>query len=188
MKTGNTIKNAQVLSKNQKNKILGDQYVAKRKNEMFKRIKPSTLIKLLSDNKNPESIYNLAEEKDESAYDKSSITAAAAVDNNKNDDTKSIYSHKTNMTGKTGKTGISKKSIAKTTITNITYETEMLGNLADLTFILLDFREKSEYDNYHIKEAVSYPATNILRDKFTTEMYSFVRFKGLIIRKIKKGN
>ena len=40
---------------------IGDQMVAKRKNEKFKRIKGSTLAKLLQENNNDESVYQLAE-------------------------------------------------------------------------------------------------------------------------------
>ncbi len=39
----------------------GDQLVAKRKNERFKRIKGSTLAKLLQESNNDESVYNLAD-------------------------------------------------------------------------------------------------------------------------------
>ena len=51
--TGKTIKDVPVLS---------DQFISKRKGELFKRIKPSTIIKLLDENHNSESIYNLADE------------------------------------------------------------------------------------------------------------------------------
>jgi len=57
----------------------------------------------------------------------------------------------------------------------------MLGNLADLTFVLVDFRERSDYDLYHIKEAISYPAANILRDKFPNEMYNIKNKDGKLI-------
>ena len=40
---------------------IGDQMVAKRKNEKFKRIEGSTLAKLLQENNNDESVYQLAE-------------------------------------------------------------------------------------------------------------------------------
>jgi rhodanese-related sulfurtransferase len=40
----------------------------------------------------------------------------------------------------------------------------------------LDLREKTDYDSYHIKEAVSYPAPNISRDKFTVEILNLVNF------------
>jgi rhodanese-related sulfurtransferase len=39
---------------------------------------------------------------------------------------------------------------------------------------MLDLREKSDYDSYHIKEAISFPAPNISRDKFTAEIISLV--------------
>jgi len=41
--------------------ILGDQLIAKRRNEKFKRIKCSTLAKLLAQQNVEESIYNLGQ-------------------------------------------------------------------------------------------------------------------------------
>jgi len=136
---------------------IGDQFVAKRKNEMFKRIKSSVVVKLIGENKNTESIYNLAEENNnlDNGYENSKMGG----------DTNSIYSHKTDATNKT----------SKTAVTQVTYATEMFGNLSELTFVLCDLRERSDYDHYHIKEAISYPSTNILRDKFSPEMYNIVR-------------
>ena len=178
--TGNTVKQVQILS---------DGYVAKRKNEMFKRIKSSVVVKLIGGDNNTESIYQLKDESNiDESYDQSKLNNAG---NKENNDTQSIYSQKTDMTATTKKTSLTKKT-NKTQMTSITYATEMLGNLEDLSFILLDLREKSDYDNYHIKEAISFPSANILRDKFSTEMYSFVNtiFINNIFtnRKIKKIN
>lgn len=39
---------------------------------------------------------------------------------------------------------------------------------------MLDLREKPDYDNFHIKEAMSFPGPNISRDKFPPEIFSFV--------------
>lgn len=50
VKTGYTVKDINTMS---------DKLVAKRKNELFKRIKTSTLAKLLKQDNNQESIYNL---------------------------------------------------------------------------------------------------------------------------------
>ena len=44
---------------------IGDQLVAKRKSEKFKRIKTSTLAKLLQENNNDESVYALADQHDQ---------------------------------------------------------------------------------------------------------------------------
>jgi hypothetical protein len=45
--------------RNFNSKTIGDQLVAKRKGEKHKRIKPSTLAKLMTENTYEESIYNL---------------------------------------------------------------------------------------------------------------------------------
>jgi hypothetical protein len=108
---------------------LGDQYVAKKRAELFKRIKASTVVKLIEENNTTESIYNLADEnKEDNIYNMLDNT------NNKLEglnlfnsgkalstkpDNESVYSYKTDKTDMT----------VKTTVTAITYATEMLGNL-----------------------------------------------------------
>lgn len=133
--TGKTIKDVQFIS---------DQLVSKRKSEMFKRIKSSTIIKLLNQNTQTESIYNLGNE----------------VENMPIDDSHSVVSSKTANTAMSH----------KTTVTAVTYATEMLGNLSEIDFILLDLREESDYKDYHIKEAFSFPGVQISRDKFLSQM------------------
>jgi len=39
--------------------------------------------------------------------------------------------------------------------------------------LLLDLREKDEYELWRIKEAINYPAPNIGRDKMIPELYHF---------------
>jgi hypothetical protein len=41
----------------------------------------------------------------------------------------------------------------------------------------LDLRDRDDYDNYHVREAISFPGPNISRDKFPQEIYSFVKYK-----------
>lgn len=121
--TGKTINDVQVLS---------DKYVSKRKNELFRRIKGSTIIKLLEENNNTESIYNLAEEgKDESVYGQGGNNPGYEVMTNANKsqiDNESVYSYKTSNTQMTN----------KTTVTAVTYATEMLGNLVSNFLITLN--------------------------------------------------
>jgi centrosomal protein CEP41 len=50
----------------------------------------------------------------------------------------------------------------------------MLGITSDTKFILLDLREEDEYKEWHIKEAINFPAPNICRDKVFS---SLLRFK-----------
>lgn len=70
MNTGKTIRDVEIMSKNiitiriyetyNEYSLIGDQLVAKKKNEKFKRIKCSTLAKLLQECNYDESVYNLA--------------------------------------------------------------------------------------------------------------------------------
>jgi hypothetical protein len=99
--TGNTINNVQILS---------DQFVSKRKNELFRRIKNSTVAKLIEENNNTESIYNLVDENNLNDLIISDNQSSVALHEN------SVYSNKTDITSKSG-------------VTAITYATEMLGNL-----------------------------------------------------------
>jgi centrosomal protein CEP41 len=47
----------------------------------------------------------------------------------------------------------------------VTYATEQLGITEDTRFLLLDLRDTDDFNKWHIKEAVSYPAPNISREK-----------------------
>ena len=81
--TGKTIKNTSSVS---------DNLVSKRKSELFKRIKGSTIIKLLHSSENQgENIYNVGNEMN---------------NNNNNNDNKSVVSNKTNYSGISNNTNI----------------------------------------------------------------------------------
>ena len=135
--------------------FISDQLVSKRKSELFKRLKGHTIIKLLKSTQENqiESIYNLGNE-----------------DNNQlnNNDNQSVYSQNTNKSNITG-------------VTAVTYATEMLGNLSEIDYIILDLRDESEYNNCHIKEAISFPGVMISRDKFLTEMIMMKNKEGKMI-------
>jgi carboxylesterase type B len=132
--TGKTIKDVPVLS---------DQFISKRKGELFKRIKPSTIVKLIEENHNTESIYNLADDINNANADNNiAINLQKEIINKKEKekerdnhniyDDKSVYSHQTGLTNLT-------QATAKTSITALTYATEMLGNLVKyfINFYLL---------------------------------------------------
>lgn len=109
VQTGKTINDVEIMS---------DHYLSKRKNELFKRLKSSTIIKLLSENNNTESIYNLANEcNEEEDIPMDNISVTARTEN------QSVKSYKTNIT-------------SKSSITAVTYATEMLGNLVKLHTII----------------------------------------------------
>ena len=150
--TGSTIKNSQFMS---------DQLISKRKSELFKRVKGSTIIKLIKAAKEnqTESIYNLGN-------NEQNINNQNAEE--QKDDNKSVVSNQTN-----------KSNI--TNVTAVTYATEMLGNLSEIDFIILDLREESEYERVHVIESISFPAVNISRDKFTQQLIMMKNKPGKMI-------
>ena len=159
--------------------------IAKRRNERFKRIKCSTLARLLRESLAEESVYQLNRDgggADIQASDSVSQRGAAqnmgaAAQQNmgglnasmgrqsnvrggaaeETKDTESVYSIRT---------GVSQA-------TAVTYATDMLGITANTTFLLLDLREADEYETWHIKEAINFPAANIARDRTIPELYRF---------------
>ena len=147
--TGNTINNKQFTS---------DQLISKRKSEMFKRVKGSTIIKLIkaAQANQTESIYNLGNEPNPNLVDE------------QKDDSKSVASQQT-----------AKSNI--TNVTAVTYATEMLGNLSEIDYLILDLREDCDYERIHIRDALNFPAVNISRDKFTHQMIMMKNKPGKMI-------
>jgi len=127
--------------------------VAKRKGENFGRIKGATLAKFISEVHNEESVFGLIE----------------------NDDT-----NKENLDVMSSR-GSEAPSQAESVTSCVTYTTEMLGVTQATKFILLDLREEEEYKAYHIKEAISFPAPNISRDKVFSHLLKFKNIPDKII-------
>eukprot|EP00347_Sterkiella_histriomuscorum_P023420 403334708 len=148
LNTGKTIRDVEMMS---------DQLVAKKKNEKFKRIKCSTLAKLLQEQNYDESVYNLGNQQ-ESIYNMDQRSQVqSSVGNQRDDDTQSVY---------TQQTGVSQVSA-------VTYATEMLGINQNTKFLLLDLRDPEEYSLWRIKESLNFPAPNIARDKTIPELFRF---------------
>jgi centrosomal protein CEP41 len=147
--TGNTINQKQFMS---------DQLISKRKNELFKRLKGSTIIKLIkaAQANQTESIYNLGNDPN------------MQISNEQKDDDKSIASHQTSKSNMTN-------------VTAVTYATEMLGNLSEIDYLILDLREECDYERIHIKDALNFPGYNISRDKFTHQMIMMKNKPGKMI-------
>ena len=150
--TGATIKNNQFMS---------DQLISKRKSELFKRVKGSTIIKLIKSakEKQTESIYNLGN---------GDPNMNPQNTEEQKEDNKSVASQQTN-----------KSNI--TNVTAVTYATEMLGNLSEIDYIILDLREECEYERVHLVESISFPAVNISRDKFTHQLIMMKNKPGKMI-------
>jgi len=63
----------------------------------------------------------------------------------------------------------------------VTYTTQMLGLNENTRFILLDLRDTDDYRKYHIKESISFPGPNILRDKIFGNLLRFKNVPDKII-------
>ena len=134
------------------------QFISKRKREMFKRVKGSKIIKLIkvAQANQTESIYNLGNEPNPNIFDE------------QKDDSQSVASQQT-----------AKSNI--TNVTAVTYATEMLGNLSEIDYLILDLREDCDYERIHIRDALNFPAVNISRDKFTHQMIMMKNKPGKMI-------
>ena len=137
--------------------------MAKRKSEKYKRIKCSTLAKLLSEMQYEESIYNLNGDSATQAGDldpsvgKPEVESLAGLLGGGSADTKSMHSMQSNMTS----------------VSAVTYATDALGITDQTSFLLLDLRDAQDYDFWRIREAINFPAVNIGRDKMLPELYRF---------------
>eukprot|EP00347_Sterkiella_histriomuscorum_P001952 403370035 len=138
IKTGRTVKDVEVLS---------DKLVAKRANEKYKRIKCSTLAKLLGGNNLGESVYNWKGEEGKEEFKGTDMIS----------DTESIYSMRSSMSQQT----------------SITVATDQLGITAETQFLLLDMREPELYRKWHIRDSINYYHILLNQDKTIPEIYRF---------------
>ena len=63
----------------------------------------------------------------------------------------------------------------------MTVTTDMLGVTENTKFILLDLRDEDDYEKAHIREAISFPAPNINRDKVFSQLLRFKNHPDKII-------
>jgi len=135
-------------------KILSDQQIAKRRNEVFRRLKPRRVFEVINNiqaNENPESIYDM--------------------DSTQRDDAKSISS----MTSLGNVSVSSACSIV---------EAAASGVLTSRDILLVDLRDPAEYRLSRVPYAVSHPGYLISRDQFTPALQAFktkVKGKALVV-------
>ena len=137
----------------------GDQLIAKRLSEKFKRIKCSTLARLIMQNsQGEESIYQLG-----NADGMDSVSVMAGQNPQFMAPSEEA---KDNQSSVSMRTGVSQA-------TAVTYATDMLGITANTSFLLLDMRDPEDYNLWRIKESINFPAPNISRYKMIPELYRF---------------
>ncbi|CAK90490.1 unnamed protein product (macronuclear) [Paramecium tetraurelia] len=139
LNTGPTVRDIEVVS---------NAKIAKKRSELFKRIKCSTVFNFISENTEQETIYKLADQQQQ------------AQEQLQQFDTQSQHSQMTRFT-------------EVSQVSAITYATEQLGITDQSEFLLLDLRDADEFELYHIKEAVNFPAPNLRQDKLTQQIHRF---------------
>jgi len=128
---------------------------AKKRNEIFKRIKCSTLARLVEDNSVVESVYALSTVNEDDVASQMSVKASKAP----------------GTVATNAKTALTTATCASTpgSVVSVCDTDTTVDQERDL--ILLDLREPEEFEQCHLPLAVSYPATKINRDQFTTELH-----------------
>jgi len=141
--TGHSAKNTSLVSANA---------TAKKRNEVFKRIKAATLARLLEEREVNETVYALGSVPEDAEH--ASVSSVKA--------SKAPGTVVTAMTSATcASTPGSVLSVCDTDTT--------IDQARDL--VLLDLRDESEYEQCRLPLAISYPATKINRDQFTPELH-----------------
>lgn len=142
--------------------LIGDQLIAKRRAEKFKRIKCSTLARLIMQNsQGEESIYQLGQ-----GDGMDSVSVVAGQNPYSLPPQQQQEESKDTQSNVSMRTGVSQA-------TAVTYATDMLGITANTSFLLLDLRDPEDYNLWRIKESVNFPAPNITRDKMIPELFRF---------------
>ncbi|CAK9084620.1 unnamed protein product [Durusdinium trenchii] len=131
-----------------KEKLHSANVTAKRKDEIFKRIRPSTLVRLLQEREVSESVYAMGPGTVERGDGCSSVIAS-----------KGPLPVPPSVASVTSVAG----SVVSIVETDATVSEER-----DL--VLLDLREPDEFEQCHLPLAVSYPAPKINRDQFIPEL------------------
>mmetsp|Transcript_47128 Transcript_47128/g.82968 ORF Transcript_47128/g.82968 Transcript_47128/m.82968 type:complete len:249 (+) Transcript_47128:48-794(+) len=138
-----------------KQQVVSAGAAAKRRGEVFKRIRASTLVKLVSENEICESIY-----------------ALGSADGD-GDDGRSISSVKASKAGapaaRSAATAATATSSVAGSVVSVVDTDTTVAEARDL--VLLDVRESHEYEACRLPLATSYPAVKINRDQFTTELH-----------------
>ena len=187
MNTGHTV---------DKVKIVGNNVAWKRRAEIFSRINGSFLTKLMKIEKNKESIYDLELTR---CVDQASVPNENNIifsrgdtnySNSRNNFSEFQNQSKNDFKRFTSKTGqinnlhdntqfskfskFSKQTDNKFVLTMRTAFDDMEIEINEHTdFLLQDLRNEQQFAEYHIKDAVNFPSSNIGRDFFTQLLISF---------------
>eukprot|EP00919_Chromeraceae_sp_WS-2016_P052108 GHVR01123499.1.p1 GENE.GHVR01123499.1~~GHVR01123499.1.p1 ORF type:complete len:307 (-),score=8.47 GHVR01123499.1:181-1101(-) len=159
---------------------VSDKVVAKRRDEVFKRIRPQHLKSLLEQNDVlTESIYDITSEIDNALFNDrkpgANLVSTEVLPPTKESLirlTKGIDSlritHTSDSRPQTGQSRVS--GVSDTARSVVCYGKDDKGLVSEMQLLLLDLREPEDFKKGHILGAVNYPALLLSRDKFTPEL------------------
>jgi len=135
-----------------KTQVVSASATAKKRNEVFKRIRCATLVRFLEEREVNESVFNLG----------------SVPEDNENVSISSLKASKAPCTVVTTKTAATCASTPGSIVSVCDTDTT-IGEARDL--VLLDLRDENLYEQCRLPLATSYPATKINRDQFTAELH-----------------
>lgn len=141
--TGHSLKHQSVVSASA---------TAKKRNEVFKRIRPATLARLLEEREVNETVYALG----------------SVAEEGENISVSSVKASKAPGTVVTAMTSATCASTPGSVVSVCDTDTT-IDQARDL--VLLDLRDETEYEQCRLPLAISYPATKINRDQFAPELH-----------------
>jgi rhodanese-related sulfurtransferase len=134
-----------------KQSVVSASATAKRRNEVFKRIRAQTLVRLLGEREVNETVYALG----------------SVAEEGENCSVSSVKASKAPGTVITTMTSATCASVPGSVVSVVDTDTT-IDEARDL--VLLDLRDDSEYQRCRLPLAISYPAAKINRDQFVAEL------------------
>eukprot|EP00927_Polykrikos_kofoidii_P054985 TRINITY_DN49301_c0_g1_i1.p1 TRINITY_DN49301_c0_g1~~TRINITY_DN49301_c0_g1_i1.p1 ORF type:complete len:255 (-),score=29.51 TRINITY_DN49301_c0_g1_i1:169-933(-) len=132
---------------------------AKRRDEIFKRIKPATLVRMLQERDVCESVYAMGPNEDGGGSDAKSLVSLMASESNR---------PAASVAGAPATSVASHSSVPGSVLSVINSDTTVAQ---ERDLVLLDLREPEEFEACHLPLAESYPATKINRDQFSDDLH-----------------
>lgn len=144
-----------------KQQVVSTASAAKRRDEIFKRIRPATLVQLLEERNVNESVYALCEDGSSRAGDDRRTAATSLV-------TSGTKAPRPIPSRAVGSAVSAVGSVAGSVVSVIETDTTV-DEARDL--ILLDLRDSEDYERCRLPLAISFPAQMINRDQFPPELH-----------------
>lgn len=134
--------------------VISTSAAAKRRDEIFKRIRPATLVRLLQEREVCESVYAMGPDMGDGRSSSSVMASKAAT------------------TTAAPTSVVSVGSVAGSVLSVVDSDATV-DDTRDL--VLLDLREPDEFERCRLPLAVNYPAAKVNRDQFSPELLSCKR-------------